>query len=115
MNKKETGRSLSLFYGVGGLRWYTTECLRGVALIRPGFAGPPSPQGKALSTQYNFVEWYHPKKPSPRGKVAAKQTDEGHLPIGIGCVGRQHRALRNHEFDPPAKPDTIRYLRCAPP
>ena len=52
-----------------------------VALIRPGFAGPPSPQGKALSTQYNFVEWYHPKKPSPRGKVAAKQTDEGYLTL----------------------------------
>ena len=34
MNKKETGRGLSLFCGVGGLRWYTTECLRGVALIR---------------------------------------------------------------------------------
>ena len=34
MNKKETGCGLSLFYGVGGLRWYTAECLRGVALIR---------------------------------------------------------------------------------
>ena len=41
------------------LRWYTTECLRDVALIRPGFAGPPSPSGKALLTQYNFVVWYH--------------------------------------------------------
>ena len=41
------------------LRWYTTECLRDVALIRPGFAGPPSPSGKALLTRYNFAVWYH--------------------------------------------------------
>ena len=40
------------------LRWYTTECLRDVALIRPGFAGPPSPSGKALPTPYKLVILY---------------------------------------------------------
>ena len=57
------------------LRWYTTECLRDVALIRPGFAGPPSPSGKALSTRYNFAEQYHPKKPSPGVKLSGGQFD----------------------------------------
>ena len=47
----------------------------GVALIRPGFAGPPSPQGKALSTRYNFAEQYHPKKPSPGVKLSGGQFD----------------------------------------
>ena len=60
------------------VRWYTTDSLRNVALIRPSVrTGAPSPQGKALVTQYNFAGWYHLKKPSPGGKVAAKQTNEG--------------------------------------
>ena len=51
----------------------------GVALVHYGLLSvgsphssasqPPSPQGKALVTQYNFAGWYHLKKPSPGGKV----------------------------------------------
>ena len=54
---------------------YTADSDRQVALIRPGFAGPPSPQGKALSTRYNFAEQYHPKKPSPGVKLSGGQFD----------------------------------------
>ena len=39
------------------VRWYTTDSVRDVALIRPSVrTGAPSPQGKALVTQYNFAE-----------------------------------------------------------
>ena len=44
------------------VRWYTTDSVRNVALIRPSVrTGAPSPQGKALVTQYNFAGWYHLK------------------------------------------------------
>ena len=66
-----------------------TPSICDVALIRPSVrTGAPSPQGKALVTQYNFAGWYHLKKPSPGGKVAAKQTNEGYLPQALRCVLR---------------------------
>ena len=74
-----------------------TPSICDVALIRPSVrTGAPSPQGKALLTRYNFARWYHMKKPSPRGKVDAKRTDEVDLPNGIGCVSTEHRLMRNH-------------------
>ena len=36
---------------------------------------PTFPQGKALSTRYNFAEQYHPKKPSPGVKLSGGQFD----------------------------------------
>ena len=62
--------------------------------------GPHPPQGKALVTQYNFAGWYHLKKPSPGGKVAAKQTNEGYLPKAVRSVLRQPRTVRDHESNP---------------
>ena len=58
------------------------------------------PQGKALVTQYNFAGWYHLKKPSPGGKVAAKQTNEGYLLKAVRSVLRQPRTVRDHESNP---------------
>ena len=41
------------------LRWYMTDSLRNVALIRPGLTpGPPSPSGKALATPHKLVVLY---------------------------------------------------------
>ena len=61
--------------------------IRTIPLIRPSVrTGAPSPQGKALVTQYNFAGWYHLKKPSLGGKVAAKRTDEGYVPQAIRSV-----------------------------
>ena len=38
--------------------YYTTDSSRNVALIRPGFAGPPSPSEKALPTRYKLAVLY---------------------------------------------------------
>ena len=61
------------------VRWYTTDSLRNVALIRPSVrTGAPSPQGK----------------------VAAKQTNEGYLLKAVRSVLRQPRTVRDHESNP---------------
>ena len=38
--------------------------------------------------------------PSPQGKVAAKQTNEGYLPKAVRSVLRQPRTVRDHESNP---------------
>ena len=69
MRARPNGRALSLSWKGRAVRWYTAECLREVALIRPSVrTGAPSPSGKALLTRYNFAGWYHLKKPSPGGE-----------------------------------------------
>ena len=101
MRARPNGRALSLSWKGRAVRWYTAGCLREVALIRPSVrTGAPSPQGKALVTQYNFARWYHLKKPSPGGKVAAKQTNEGYLLKAVRSVLRQPRTVRDHESNP---------------
>ncbi len=63
------------------LRWYTTNSLSSVALIRPSVrTGAPSPQGKALTStvyhkKYNFINLYHVNRAFPWGE-GGREADE---------------------------------------
>ncbi len=93
-------------YGSGARR-----CPHPTRLRRPTF---PLGEGSVNAVQTcnavpSYDTWYY-SKPSLGGKVAAKQTNEGHLPQALRCVLRQHRTMRYHRSNYLAKPDTISHL-----
>ena len=58
------------------------------------------PPGEGSGNAVQFCRVVPPKKPSPGGKVAAKQTNEGYLPKAVRSVLRQPRTVRDHESNP---------------
>ena len=71
---------------------YTTDSVREVALIRPGFGRATFPLGEGSANAVQicnvvpFYDTWYPTKPSPGGKVAAKQTNEGYVVKAVRSV-----------------------------
>ena len=105
---KPGGLSSVFFVAPGGRGYVSTRrsaCGR-LPSSDPGFARPTFPLGEGS------VRVVPPKKPSPGGKVAAKQTDEGYVPPQNRSVPRQHGTTRNHPSDPVAKGGHLRGRLC---